>query len=130
MSGRQKWKWREERRPGFASGNTRKNSTQVHCVSITFLLAFEWTRKTLKLLAVKAEVKFPTLRNQPRRVDRRHRIVPRRVVGRNLPGKRLPVLGNSNPLAKARGEFYCVTSEWIDSLNGIAPNFAAQARTR
>jgi len=40
---------------------------KVHCLSITFLLAFEWTRKTLKLLAVKAEVKFPTLRNQLRR---------------------------------------------------------------
>jgi len=29
-------------------GNTRKNSTEVHCVSITLLVSFEWKCKSLK----------------------------------------------------------------------------------
>ncbi len=32
---------------------------KVYRVSITFLLAFEWNRKSLKLLAVKIQVKDP-----------------------------------------------------------------------
>jgi hypothetical protein len=49
-------------------------------------------------------------------------------VSRNLHGKRLPVLWNSNPQANEGPEFYCVASEWTDSFNGIAPNFAARAK--
>jgi len=37
--------------------NIPENSTKVHCVSITLLLAFERDRKALKLLAVKIQVK-------------------------------------------------------------------------
>jgi len=44
---------------GSVQGNTRENSTKVHYVSITFLLAFEWNGKTLKCLQVR--VKFPIL---------------------------------------------------------------------
>ena len=44
---------------GCVAANTRENSTKVHCLSITFLLAFERNRKSLKLLKVR--VKFPTL---------------------------------------------------------------------
>ncbi len=44
---------------GCLATNTGENSTKVHCVSITLLLAFEWNRKSLKL--VKVRVKFPTL---------------------------------------------------------------------
>ena len=43
---------------------------------------------------------------------------------------RVPVPWNSNPQAKERLRFYCVTSERTDRLNGIAPNFAARADTR
>jgi len=39
--------------------NTREDSTQVYCVSITFLLAFERNRKTLKLLEVKIQSQKP-----------------------------------------------------------------------
>ncbi len=46
---------------GCVAANTPENSTKVHCVSITFLLAFEWNRKTLKYLKVKVRVKFPTV---------------------------------------------------------------------
>src|SRR5882672_6912553 len=44
---------------GCVAANTRENSTKVYCLSITFLLAFEWNRKSLKLLKVR--VKFPAL---------------------------------------------------------------------
>lgn len=44
---------------GCMVANTGENSIKVHCVSITFLLAFEWNRKSLKLRKVR--VKFPTL---------------------------------------------------------------------
>src|SRR6266850_1237613 len=43
MRRRQKWKWREESRRDLRVANTRENSTEVHCSSITFLLASEWT---------------------------------------------------------------------------------------
>ena len=37
---------------GWPVTNTRKDSIEVHCVSITFLLAFEWSRKVLKGLLI------------------------------------------------------------------------------
>ena len=46
---------------GCVAANTRENSIEVHCVSITFLLAFEWNRKSLRLLKVRG--KFPPLHN-------------------------------------------------------------------
>src|SRR6266404_541698 len=46
---------------GCVAANTRENSTKVHYMSITFLQAFEWNRKSLKLLAVKIQVKDPAL---------------------------------------------------------------------
>src|SRR5882724_3528349 len=49
---------------GCMAANTRDNSTQVYWMSITFLLAFEWNRKSLKLLTVK--VKFPALAQRAR----------------------------------------------------------------
>jgi hypothetical protein len=33
---------------GFELGYTREISTKVHCLSLTFLLAFEWNCKMLK----------------------------------------------------------------------------------
>ena len=42
---------------GCVAANTRENSMEVHYMSITFLLAFEWNRKSLKLLEVR--VRFP-----------------------------------------------------------------------
>ena len=44
---------------GCVAANTRHNSIKVRYVPITFWLAFEWNRKSLKLLKVR--VKFPTL---------------------------------------------------------------------
>jgi len=40
---------------GCVAANTRENSIEVHYVSITFLLAFEWNRKSLKLLRVRVK---------------------------------------------------------------------------
>ena len=38
----------EKSRPGLQSINTEEDSTKVYYLSITFLIAFEWSRKKLK----------------------------------------------------------------------------------
>jgi len=49
---------------GCVAANTGENSIEVHCVSITFLLSFEWNRESLKLLKVRA--KLPALAQHAR----------------------------------------------------------------